>query len=83
MLSADEKTQLRAVYAEYELLLPWETKKLEIASKNLVSDKKWKLRDTLMTIRRAVTGEKIGLPLFETLVILGKKAVLLRMRQTL
>jgi len=83
LLSNQEKNITREFVAEYELLLPWKSKKLETAAKKLVTQKNWKLREAFMAVRRAATGEKIGLPLFETLELIGKKEALLRMRQAL
>ncbi|HCS78248.1 TPA: glutamate--tRNA ligase [Patescibacteria group bacterium] len=82
-LSTQEKNITREFIAEFELLLPWKTQQLELTAKKLVTQKNWKLREAFMALRQAVTGEKIGLPLFETLELLGKKEALLRMRQAL
>ena len=60
-------------------ILPWKTKAIEAEAKRLVEMEKLPLRDTFMALRLAVTGEKVGLPLFETMEILGKAEVLKRL----
>lgn len=61
----------------------WSTKSLEDAAKKYVLEKKLSMRHAFMALRLATTGEKIGLPLFETLEILGKKETLQRLQQAL
>jgi glutamyl-tRNA synthetase len=59
----------------------WTTSQLEGRVKKYVLDNKTSVRDAFMALRLAVTGEKIGLPLFETLEILGKSEVLKRLEK--
>ena len=59
----------------------WRTETLQTASKETVAARDLSLRQALMALRIAVTGEKVGLPLFETMAILGKDQTLIRLTQ--
>lgn len=61
--------------------LSWKSKLLEEEAKKMVTKNKLSIRDAFMALRLAVTGEKVGLPLFETLEILGKEESLRRMQK--
>lgn len=65
----------------YEHLMVWTAKKLESESKKMIEKESLSIRDALMALRLAVTGEKIGLPLYQTLEILGKDEVLNRLKK--
>lgn len=64
----------------FESITNWNTSEIETKSKALVEEKQLTMRDAFMAVRLAVTGEKIGLPLFETLEILGKEEVIQRIQ---
>ncbi|HCM38127.1 MAG: Glutamyl-tRNA synthetase [Candidatus Gottesmanbacteria bacterium GW2011_GWB1_43_11] len=61
----------------------WETLVLEKIAKKLVNSESGSVREAFMALRLAVSGEPIGLPLFETLEILGKDEVLKRIKQAI
>ncbi len=82
-LIAAEREILNQFLSVYKQLLPWKRETLEKESKGLISKENWKLRDALLAVRVAVTGTKIGLPLFETLEILGKDEVIKRLQLVL
>lgn len=75
MLTADFANLLNTIQE-------WKTPQLEAAAKKHVLEYKLSMRDAFMALRLAVTGEKIGLPLFETFEILGKDEVMKRLRTT-
>lgn len=83
VLTADEKETTKKFLTLYKDFLPWKTKTLEAAAKKIVIVEQLKIRDVFMALRLAVTGEKIGLPLFETLEILGKDEVIKRLNMSL
>jgi glutamyl-tRNA synthetase len=62
-------------------LSDWKTAEIEKVAKAHVAHKKLSMREAFMALRLAITGEKIGLPLFETCEIIGKKEVLVRLTQ--
>ncbi len=61
----------------------WTARNLETKAKAIVLEKKLQIRDAFMALRLAVTGEKVGLPLFETLEIMGKTEVINRLKRNL
>ena len=61
----------------------WQILFLHKNCEQIVKENDFKIKNAFMSLRLAVTGEKIGLPLFETLEILGKKETLNRIKQTL
>lgn len=63
-------------------VLPWKAKNLEEAGKKLVKENHLNLRDAFMTLRLATTGERVGLPLFESWEIVGKEEILRRLKIT-
>jgi glutamyl-tRNA synthetase len=79
-LTTGNQTIVRLFLDSYQSVLPWKAKKLETESKALVAREHLSVREAFMAIRLAVTGQKVGLPLFETMEILGKTEVLSRMR---
>lgn len=64
----------------FETTENWNTRALETKAKEIVTQKQLQLRDAFMALRLATTGEKIGLPLFETWEILGKPEVIKRLK---
>lgn len=57
----------------------WKTAELEEKLKAVVASEKLSMHAAFMALRLAITGEKVGLPLFETMELLGKKEVLKRL----
>lgn len=82
-LNSEEKDTVHKFLKLYESVLPWKTKKLEEISKEFLEKEALEIRDAFMALRLGVTGEKVGLPLFETLEILGKEEVVRRLKLTL
>jgi glutamyl-tRNA synthetase len=69
---------LRAATNSFAALAPWETSVIEAQLRQLGADLDLK-RDLLMSVRVAVTGSTVSLPLFETLDILGQETTLQRL----
>jgi len=57
---------------------PFTAAALKPAFEALAADLDWKIRDLTMTVRIAVTGRKVGPPLYESLELLGKEKTLAR-----
>lgn len=62
-----------------ESISDWKSSIMEQTAKQLVDEKSWKMRDAFMALRIVVTGDTIGLPLFETFEILGKEETIKRL----
>lgn len=82
VLTARERTHVK-LFFELFSASPWNKERLESVSKHLVESENLSVRDAFMAVRLAVTGEPIGLPLFETLEILGQAETLDRMQRSL
>jgi len=61
----------------------WEVTTIETAIRELQEAKDWKKRQFFMMIRIASTGRKATPPLFETMQVIGKEAILQRLTQAL
>jgi len=61
----------------------WTTQNLEKKAKEIVINKQLPMRDAFMALRLATTGEKVGLPLFQTWEILGKNTIMERLHKSL
>jgi glutamyl-tRNA synthetase len=83
IINKEEKTLVKEFSQFFTNLSRWTTKNLENGAKEIVVKNNLSIKDAFMAIRLAVTGAKIGLPLFETMKILGKKEVLRRIREAL
>jgi len=77
------KSFFRVVVDELENLKKWDRDSIERALDSLVKEKKLDARDLFMGIRIAVTGNKVGPPLTESLVILGRQKTLERVKKVL
>jgi glutamyl-tRNA synthetase len=82
-LSESQKSNIQKLLLLFESLTDWKTQTLHDLCNKFVVENNLKLRDVFMDLRQAVTGEKVGLPLFETIEILGKSETLNRIKQTL
>ncbi len=61
----------------------WTTENLEDKIRSLAVEKSWKPSQYFMMIRVAVTGKTMTPPLFETMVVLGRDKVILRLESAL
>ncbi|MBE1492642.1 glutamate--tRNA ligase [Plantactinospora soyae] len=66
--------------AAFEALPTWETEPLKATLEEVGTRRGLKLGKTQAPIRVAVTGRSVGLPLFESLVVLGRDRTLTRLR---
>lgn len=80
-LTSEMKRYVTYFLAAFSLLDYWNAKRLESVSRQVVQKEKMPIRDAFMALRLAATGERIGLPLFETFEILGKTEVLNRLKE--
>ena len=51
------------------------------AIEGIAAEMSWSLKDTSQPIRVAITGRTIGLPLFESLELLGRERALARIER--
>jgi glutamyl-tRNA synthetase len=70
---------LEAAMATYDAC-PWTAEALHSATQTLADDMGRKLNKIQAPIRVAVTGRRVGPPLFQSLEVLGREAVLVRLR---
>lgn len=73
---------LAEVAAAYESV-PWQASELRAALEEIGAARGLKLGKAQAPVRVAVTGRTVGLPLFESLEILGRQATLGRLRRAL
>jgi glutamyl-tRNA synthetase len=66
--------------AAFEALPTWETEPLKATLEEVGTRHGLKLGKTQAPVRVAVTGRSVGLPLFESLVVLGRDRTLTRLR---
>jgi glutamyl-tRNA synthetase len=71
---------LEAAIAAYESLGEWATEPLKAALEQVGAARDLKLGKTQAPVRVAVTGRSVGLPLFESLEVLGRERTLRRLR---
>jgi glutamyl-tRNA synthetase len=71
---------LDAVIAAFEAA-PWEAEALKAAVEAAGAERELKLGKAQAPVRVAVTGRTIGLPLFESLEVLGRERTLARLRE--
>jgi glutamyl-tRNA synthetase len=76
--TAEALARARAVLAEIE---PFTAQLIRPALETLADDLKWSKKDLAEPIRMAITGRKIGPPLYESLEILGKAKSLERVER--
>ncbi|MBQ0906477.1 glutamate--tRNA ligase [Micromonospora sp. U21] len=71
---------LDAAIAAFDALESWDAESLKSTLEAVGADRGLKLGKTQAPVRVAVTGRTIGLPLFESLEVLGRERTLTRMR---
>lgn len=81
-MSGDARTVLAATVEAYETA-QWQAEGLRTALEAIGAERGLKLGKAQAPVRVAVTGRAIGLPLFESLEILGRKRTLARLRAAL
>ncbi|MDQ5951270.1 MAG: glutamyl-tRNA synthetase [Patescibacteria group bacterium] len=72
--------QLNKTIAVLEIIENWNVSSLETSIRTLQEAEDWKKRDYFMLLRIASTGKTATPPLFETMEVIGKDAVLTRLR---
>ena len=71
---------LEATAAAFEALEDWSTEPLKAALEQVGLARDLKLGKTQAPVRVAVTGRSVGLPLFESIEVLGRERTLRRLR---
>jgi glutamyl-tRNA synthetase len=71
---------LDAVIAAYEALPAWEAEPLKATLEEVGGQRGLKLGKAQAPVRVAVTGRSVGLPLFESIAVLGRERTLARLR---
>ncbi|MGC4874916.1 glutamate--tRNA ligase [Micromonospora sp. DT43] len=71
---------LDAAIAAFEALQSWDAESLKSTLEAVGAERGLKLGKTQAPVRVAVTGRTVGLPLFESLEVLGRERTLTRMR---
>jgi glutamyl-tRNA synthetase len=74
---------LAAAIAEYEALPAWEAESLKAVTERVGAARGLKLGKAQAPVRVAVTGRTVGLPLFESLAVLGRERTVARLRAAL
>lgn len=74
--------QLTQTLKQLSSLKEWQSDQIEQIIRSLQERNDWKKGQYFMMIRVAVTGQKATPPLFETMAVLGKDAVLSRLNQS-
>jgi len=82
-LDNEQKEWVPQILSELQGTVSWNSESLETTAKQLVNHNGWLIKNVFMALRLAVTGEKIGLPLFETMEILGKAETIKRIELSL
>jgi len=72
-------TALSRVTVALRFLEPFAADRIEQAIAAVATDVGWSVRDLTIATRAAVTGRKVGPPLYESLVLLGKDRALARL----
>jgi glutamyl-tRNA synthetase len=78
-MKADAGELLNAVIESYQSV-EWRAETLKAALDEIGAERGLKLGKTQAPVRVAVTGRTVGLPLFESLELLGRDRVLARLR---
>jgi len=71
---------LRAALDAFEAAPAWEAEALKTTLEAVGAERGLKLGKTQAPVRVAVTGRSVGLPLFESLAVLGRERTLARLR---
>jgi len=77
----DTVTALSRITVALRYLEPFTAERIEQAIAAVSTDAGWSVRDLTMAIRAAVTGRKVGPPLYESMALLGKERALHRLEQ--
>jgi len=75
----DTVTALSRVTVGLRFLEPFMPERIEQAIAGVAADVGWSVRDLTIATRAAVTGRKVGPPLYESLALLGKERALARL----
>ena len=75
----DTVTALSRVTVALRFLEPFEAERIEQSIAAVATDVGWSVRDLTIATRAAVTGRKVGPPLYESLALLGKARALARL----
>jgi glutamyl-tRNA synthetase len=62
---------------------PWATAGIEVALRKLAEELGWHIRELSHVVRAATMGGPVGLPLFESLELLGRERALARIARAL
>jgi glutamyl-tRNA synthetase len=79
-MKGDAAEILQATVAAYEALGEWAAEPLKAAVEEVGMARELKLGKTQAPIRVAITGRSVGLPLFESIEVLGRERTLARLR---
>jgi glutamyl-tRNA synthetase len=82
VMTGDARPVIEAVIAAYESAA-WQAQELKAALEAIGAQRGLKLGEAQAPVRVTVTGRSIGLPLFESLEVLGRERTLARLRVTL
>lgn len=77
------KAQIAATIEALETFTDWTHENLEQAIRTLQEKNEWKRNQYFMMLRLAVTGKQATPPLFETMAVIGKEAILRRLKNAL
>jgi len=77
--SHETVTALSRVTVALRFLEPFIAERIEQAIAAVAADVGWSVRDITIATRAAVTGRKVGPPLYESLALLGKDRALARL----
>jgi glutamyl-tRNA synthetase len=75
----DAVTALSRVGVALRYLEPFTPEAIESAMAAVANDVGWSVRDLTIAVRAAVTGRKVGPPLYESIALLGKDRALARL----
>src|SRR5204862_5450975 len=75
----DTVTALSRMTVALRYLEPFTAERIEQAIAAVAADAGWSVRDLTMAIRAAVTGRKVGPPLYESMALLGKERAVHRL----
>ena len=81
-MKGDAPGLLKATLAAYQDV-PWQASTLKTAMEEVAAERGLKLGKAQAPVRVAVTGRTVGLPLFESLEVLGRERVLVRLAAAL
>jgi glutamyl-tRNA synthetase len=82
-MTEDAAGILAAALAEFETIPDWRAEKLKSTLEAVGAERGVKLGKAQAPVRVAVTGRSVGLPLFESLEVLGRERTSARLRAAL